>query len=171
MPTLTVRWKFLAGWLKCATFPVRFCVQAAGSPILKPAVAVSSAALKSCQTQPDGSSGAVLPVLVDGDGDGLADGLALGLADGDSCVLGLVLALADELGFRDAPADGLPFEGECPEEAGAPAPPALLAPGVLAWLPPDLAEPPPADLSGVDTTGPDAPGGEEFSAYVVCVWE
>jgi hypothetical protein len=114
----------------------------------------------------------VPPVLVDGDGDGdgLADGLAVGLADGDACVLELVLALAD--GFRDAPADGLPFEGECPEDAGVPTPPALLAPGVPAWVPPGLAEPPPADLSEVDPPVLDAPGGEEeFSACVFCVWE
>jgi hypothetical protein len=114
----------------------------------------------------------VPPVLVDGDGDGLADGLDVGLADGDACVLGLALALADEPGFRDAPADGLPFEGECPEDAGAPAPPALLAPGVPAWVPPGFAEPPPADLSGADPAELDAPGGEEeFSACVFCVWE
>ena len=115
------------------------------------------------------------PVLVDGDGDGggLADGLAVGLADGDACVLGLVLALADEVGFRDAPADGLPFEGACPEDAGVPAPPALLAPpGAPAWVPPDLAGPPPADLSEIDPAVLDAPGGEEeFSACVFCVWE
>jgi hypothetical protein len=106
----------------------------------------------------------------DGDGDGLAGGLDDGLADGDTLVLGRVLALADELGFRDARADGLLFEGECPEDAGVPAPPALLAPGVLAWVPPDLGEPPPADLSEVDPTGLDAPGCE-FSACVGCVWE
>jgi hypothetical protein len=109
-------------------------------------------------------------VLVDGDGDALADTLDVGLVDGD--VLVLVLALADELGFRDDPPDGLPVEGEWPEDAGAPAPPVLPAAGVLPWLPPDLAEPPPADLFGVELAGaPDAPGGEEFRACGVCVWE
>jgi hypothetical protein len=110
----------------------------------------------------------VPPVLVDGDGDGLADGLVLALVDGDACELGLALALADEPGFRDAPADGLPAEGECPEDAGAP--PALPPAGVLPCAPPDLAPPLPADLAEDDPPARDAPGGE-FSAWVVCVWE
>ena len=105
--------------------------------------------------------------LVDGDGDGLADGLDVGLADGDPCVLGL--ALADEEGFRDDPADGLLAEGECPADAGAP--PALPAAGELPCLPPVLAEPLAPDLAGVDPLMPDVPGGEVFSACVVCVWE
>jgi len=117
----------------------------------------------------------VLLGLVDGVGDGLADGLDVGLTDGDACglVLALVLALADELGLRDDPPDGLPPEGECPEDAGVPAPPPVLpAAGALPWLPPDLAEPPPADLFAVDPpAAPDIPGCEEFSACGVCVWE
>jgi hypothetical protein len=115
----------------------------------------------------------VLLGLVDGVGVGvgLADGLDVGLTDGDACALVLVLAraLGDELIFRDDPADGLPADDECPADAGAP--PALPAAGAVPCLPPDLAEPPAADLAGVDPAAPDAPGCEEFSACVVCVWE
>jgi hypothetical protein len=113
----------------------------------------------------------VLLGLVEGVGVGLGDGLDVGLADGDACALGLVLArvLGDELSFPDDPEDGLPGECECPAEAGAP--PALPVAGVVPCLPPDLAEPPPADLPGVGPAPPDVLGGEEFSACVVCVWE
>jgi hypothetical protein len=108
-----------------------------------------------------------------GVGVGLADGLDVGLTDCDARVLGLVLALVlapgEELIFRDDPADGLPADGECPADAGDP--PALPAAGVVPCLPPGLAEPPAADLAGVDPTAPVAPGCEEFSACVVCVWE
>jgi hypothetical protein len=98
-------------------------------------------------------------------GVGLADGLDVGLPD----AVELGVALEDEEAFRDDPGDGLPAEGECPADAGAP--PALPATGALPWLPPDFTEPVAAELPGVDPPPPTVPGGEAFVACVVCVWE
>jgi hypothetical protein len=90
------------------------------------------------------------------------------LTDGDGCGLVLPLGLADEEGFCDGPADGLPVLSACP---GFGAVPCLPVGGLLTCLPPGLVEPLAAGWVELDPPAVCLPSCEEVSACVVCVCE